>query len=210
MKNMSNFKILREYCALCENGLCQDLLTEEEKKEVKDHGVVYLTGKFSAADEINGNKRVYPYNILKREVDNYQKLIREVRSLGELDHPQDEVVSLKNASHIVKELWWDGKTLYGKMKLLNTPSGKIAKTLLTEDKVQLGVSSRALGTLKEGNGDTLVVEENLILIAWDLVSDPSSVGAFLKPQLVNENTVKRLLTKSDVIDRKLTDLCYKL
>jgi hypothetical protein len=201
-------KLIREWTALCENGLCKDFLTEQEKREVSN-GAVYLSGKFSAADEENGNGRIYPFSVLKREVESYQKLIRENRALGELDHASNEILNLKNASHIIKELWWDGKTLYGKMKLLNTPSGKIAQTLVN-DGVQLGISSRALGSLNESGNGPAIVGEDLLLISWDIVSEPSSVGAFLKPQYVNESLIRKFFTKSDRINRKLIEIVSKL
>ena len=95
---MSNKYVLREYYELCSGGVCQDLLTEEEKMQVKN-GAVFLSGVMQRCDEKNGNGRVYPAPILQREVKNYLKMVKENRACGELDHPEDSVVNLKNASH---------------------------------------------------------------------------------------------------------------
>ena len=122
-------KLLREYYELCEGGVCQDLLTEEEKRYVANGGLI-LTGKLQEADVQNGNGRVYPHRVLMREMKNYQKLVQERRALGELDHPEDSVINLKNASHLVTDVWWDSKNVMGKVKVLDTPSGQVLKSLV--------------------------------------------------------------------------------
>jgi hypothetical protein len=116
-------KLLREYYELCEGGVCQDLLTEDEKRFVAEGGMM-LSGKLQEADRPNGNKRVYPYNVLVREVKNYQKLVKENRALGELDHPDSQVINLQNACHMVTDIWMEGNNVMGKIKVLNTPSGR--------------------------------------------------------------------------------------
>jgi len=90
--------LLREYYALCEGGVCQDLLTEAEKRDIKENNAMYLTGLMQHCDVQNGNGRVYPQKTLMREVETYQKLVKEKRALGELDHPDDSVINLRNAS----------------------------------------------------------------------------------------------------------------
>jgi hypothetical protein len=122
-------KLLREYYELCEGGVCQDLLTEEERNFVAAGGM-YLTGKLQQANTQNGNGRVYPYHVLVREVENYTKLVKENRALGELDHPDDSVINLKNASHLVTSIWMDGDVVMGKVKVLDTPSGQVLKSLV--------------------------------------------------------------------------------
>jgi len=121
--------LLREYYELCEGGVCQDLLTEEEKRFVASGGMM-LSGKLQEADIQNGNGRIYPHPILMREMKNYGKLVSEHRALGELDHPEDSVINLKNASHMVTEVWWDDKSVMGKVKVLDTPSGNILRSLV--------------------------------------------------------------------------------
>ena len=143
--------LLREYYELCEGGVCQDLLTEEEKIYVNQGGMM-LSGKLQEADIQYRNGRIYPRKILEREVKTYQKLVQEKRALGELDHPEDSVINLKNASHMITEMWMYCPNGYGKMKILPTPMGQLVKTML-ESGVKLGVSSRGSGNISEyGNG----------------------------------------------------------
>ena len=168
--------LLREYYELCEGGVCQDLLTEAEKKYVANGGMI-LSGKLQEAEVQNGNGRVYPRKILEREMKNYMMLVKDNRALGELDHPDDSIINLKNASHMVTECWWDGNNVMGKVKVLNTPSGKILQQLVS-DGVKLGISSRALGTVNESDGKTMV-QEDLQLICFDFVSEPSTPNAYM-------------------------------
>ena len=196
---MSSKVILREFYELCEGGVCHDLLTEAEKKEVAN-GTMYLTGKLQACDQVNGNGRIYPAKVLLPEVENYKKIVREQRALGELDHPDDSVVNLKNASHIVTDIWWDGKDVMGKCKVLNTPSGQILKSLV-ESGVKLGISSRGLGSVHEESGNT-IVENDFQLICFDFVSEPSTVGAFM----MKEHKEPNVFTKADKVNRILNDI----
>ncbi len=129
------------------------------------------------ANALNRNGRVYPFNILKREVDKYMELINEKSSMGELDHPDSAVISLSNVSHIVSEAWWEGDTLYGKIQVAETPSGDILKGLLKSG-FKLGISSRGVGSVKNIKGKD-VVQEDFELIGFDVVSSPSTIGAFL-------------------------------
>ena len=113
--------LLREFYALCEGGICPDLLTEREKREMAN-GTLYLSGRLQTADKKNGNGRVYPHEVLKREIGNYMDIVKDNRACGELDHPDDSVVNLKNVSHIVTDIWWEGKDVMGKwyIRQLNT------------------------------------------------------------------------------------------
>ena len=97
-------EVLREFYELCEGGFCPDLLTEDEKVLIKNNGVVFLTGVMQKCDQQNGNGRIYPEKVLRREVENYQKIVEDRRALGELDHPDDSVVNLKNVSHMVTKV----------------------------------------------------------------------------------------------------------
>lgn len=197
---MSNKYLLREYYELCPGGICQDLLTEDEKIQVKN-GTIYLTGIMQRANAKNGNGRVYPMNILKREVQNYMKAVKEYRSCGELDHPEDSVVNLKNASHMVTSLWWEGQDLMGKIKVLTTPSGNILKSLI-DDGVTLGISSRGLGSVIEQQGQTLV-EDDFQLICFDIVSEPSTQDAYMS---ITESKQKQIYSKADRINRMLNGI----
>ena len=196
-----NKYLLREYFELCEGGVCQDLLTEAEKIFVKNGGMM-LTGVMQRADAKNGNGRVYPENVLRREVENYKKLVAENRALGELDHPDESVINLKNASHIVTDIWWNGKDVMGKVKILTTPSGQILKSLV-ESGVKLGISSRGLGSVREKAGLTYV-EDDFQLICFDFVSEPSTTGAFMG--LSESKKAPNIFNKSDKINRLLNDI----
>ena len=198
---MTKKLVLREYYEMCEGGVCQDHLTEAEKSEVSN-GATYLTGVMQKSDQLNGNGRIYPHNVLMREMKNYQKLIDERRALGELDHPEDSVVNLKNASHMVTDVWWNGNDVMGKIKVLNTPSGNILKSLV-EGGVKLGISSRGLGSVHEDNNGNTIVEDDFQLICFDFVSEPSTPGAYMS---VNESMEKQAFTKADRINRILNDI----
>ena len=192
-------KLLREYYELCEGGVCQDLLTEDEKRFVASGGMI-LSGKLQEADVQNGNGRVYPRPVLERELKNYAKLVEERRALGELDHPEDSVINLKNASHMVTKVWWNGNDVMGKVKILDTPSGNILKSLVHSG-VKLGISSRGLGSVHEEMGST-VVEDDFQLICFDFVSEPSTTGAFM----MKEGKEPNIFTKADRINRLLNDI----
>ena len=194
-------KLLREYYELCEGGVCQDLLTEDEKRFVANGGMV-LSGKLQEADVQNGNGRVYPHKVLVREVENYKKLVKENRALGELDHPDDSVINLKNASHMVTSIWMEDKAVMGKVKVLNTDAGKTLRALV-EDGVKLGISSRGMGSVSEGAGK-VVVQEDFQLICFDFVSEPSTPNAFMMREAKEFNN--RVFTKADRINRLLNEV----
>jgi len=192
--------LLTEYYELCPNGKCDDLLTEEEKRMVREDNAMFLTGVMQRCNHLNGNGRVYSRPILEREVDNYGKLVRERRALGELDHPDSAVINLANAAHLVTEVWWDSDAVMGKVQILNTPSGQILRSLV-ECGVKLGISSRGMGSVHESNGQT-IVEDDFQLICFDFVSEPSTTGAFM----VKENKQSNIITKADRINRALNDV----
>ena len=182
-------KLLTEYFELCKDGICQDLLTEREKREASN-GVLYLSGRMQTCEKKNGNGRVYPCKTLKREIKNYQRTIMDNRALGELDHPDDSVINLKNASHIVVDMWWEGKDVMGKIKVLDTPSGRILKDLINAG-VKLGISSRGLGSVKESIGGITEVQDDFELICFDIVSEPSTPDAYIYPeQRISDRTIK--------------------
>jgi len=172
-------KLLTEYFELCPDGACLDLLNEREKKEVMEGGM-YLTGRIQSADVKNGNGRKYPEKVLRREMENYMNVVRDNRATGELDHPDDSVINLKNVSHMITDIWWKGKDVMGKIKVLNTPSGRILKDLVNAG-VKIGISSRGLGSVKEQMGES-IVEDDFQLICFDIVSEPSTPNAYVFPK----------------------------
>ena len=190
-------KLLTEFYELCPNGMCPDLLTEREKREISN-GAMYLTGRIQTADKQNGNGRVYPYDVLNREMKNYKKIVDDNRACGELDHPDDSVVNLKNVSHIITDVWWEGKDVMGKIKVLDTPSGRTLKELINAG-VKLGISSRGLGSVRESMGKT-VVENDFQLICFDIVSEPSTPNAFVYPKDYDSRPLKMREHKENKID----------
>jgi len=196
--------LLREYYALCEGGICQDLLTEAEKRDITENNSMYLTGLMQLAETPNGNGRIYPMQTLMREIKTYQKLVKERRALGELDHPDDSVINLKNASHMVTNIWADGPKVMGTVKILDTPSGGILRSLV-ESGVQLGISSRGLGSVTEGQQGTMV-EDDFQLICFDFVSEPSTPNAFMNLQEGKQYKEPNIFTKADRINRALNNI----
>ena len=183
-------QLLREFYELCEGGVCQDLLTESEKRFVSEGGLI-LSGKLQEAECENGNGRVYPLPILSREIGKYSKIVADNRALGELDHPESSIVNLANVSHMVTKIWMEGPAVMGKIKVLTTPAGQILKSLI-EANVKIGISSRGLGSVRDDRGKTYV-EDDFQLIAFDIVSEPSTAGAFMalsESKLMNEQVAK--------------------
>jgi hypothetical protein len=175
-------KILLENCIPFEFDKNQ--LNESVSNPNKDF---IVSGVLQRYGEKNHNGRIYPKDILKREVDKYNDIfVKQNRALGELDHPESEIVNLQNVSHNIIEVWWDGDDLKGKLKILTTPSGNIARELF-KCGVNLGISSRGLGSVKQVNESTVEVQDDFELVAWDLVSNPSTKGAFIGPEKLNEN-----------------------
>ena len=194
--------LLREYYALCEGGVCQDLLTEEEKRFVSNGGMI-LSGIMQMTETKHGNGREYQHATMVREVRNYQKLVKENRALGELDHPDDSVINLKNASHMVTAIWMEDKNVMGKIKVLDTPSGKILQELVNGG-VTVGVSSRGMGSVREEMGRT-IVEDDFQLICFDMVSEPSTPGAFMMKE-AKDLSQSNIITKADRINRLLNEV----
>lgn len=147
-------------------------------------GRTIVKGILQRAGAPNQNERVYPKEILMREAKKYETLIKERRALGELDHPESSVINLKNVSHNIREIHWDGNDLMGTVEILPTPSGNILKELLKAG-ILLGISSRGMGSVSQRRGGGVEVGEDFELIGWDFVSNPSTHGAFMTP--VNES-----------------------
>ena len=159
---------------LIETKLFEGKINEDE------NGVVLVKGVLQRADAQNQNGRVYPKEILEREVKKYQQLITEKRALGELDHPESSVVSLKNVSHNIRECYWKGDDVVGVVEILPTPSGNILKELLKAG-ILLGISSRGMGSVTNIGEGKVKVQDDFELIGWDFVSNPSTHGAFMAP-----------------------------
>jgi hypothetical protein len=153
----------------------------EEKSGGKQN--TYIKGIFMQSEQQNRNGRVYPKSVLEKELQRYQNMISEKRSLGELGHPPNPQINLNNVSHLITNLQWEGNDIIGTAKILDTPMGKIAKNFI-EEGVRLGVSSRGLGSLKERNGIN-EVQDDFHLATVDIVADPSAPDAFVEGIMEN-------------------------
>ena len=150
--------------------------------KVSERGNPIVEGILATAEVKNGNGRYYSKDLWEREIDKYNTIVKENRAMGELDHPESSVINLKNVSHNIKDMWWDGDNVMGKIEILPTPSGNILKALI-DSGVTVGVSSRGMGSLQERNG-VLEVQDDFELLCWDFVSTPSNPGSYM--QLVRE------------------------
>jgi hypothetical protein len=152
-------------------------LTEETKDKNKPN--VFIEGVFLQSDLKNKNGRIYPREIMQREVQRYvDENVKTKRAYGELGHPEGPTVNLDRVSHMITDLREDGNNWIGKAKIMDTPMGRIVKELISEG-AQLGVSSRGLGSLKERNGINEVQDDFMLATAADIVADPSAPDAFV-------------------------------
>jgi|TARA_A100001391_G_scaffold150976_1_gene108463 hypothetical protein len=167
-------------------------------------GVFEVEGVMQRAGAKNQNGRVYEKKLLQRETKKYMdEFVKNGNAFGELDHPESPVVSLKNASHVVKDLYWNGDDLMGKVELLNTPAGNIVKEIIKAGHT-IGISSRGTGSVQQTNEGTLEVQPDFELVCWDFVSNPSTHGAFMNPVALNESKGK--VTKYDNLDSIINDI----
>lgn len=144
-----------------------------------------VKGVLQRAGAKNQNGRIYPRPVLEREIDKYKKtLIAEYRALGELDHPDSNIINLRNVSHNIIDVSWSGDDVIGTVEILSTPSGNILKELFKSG-ITVGISSRGLGSVKQLDESTVEVQDDFELICWDFVSDPSTQQAYMRP--VNES-----------------------
>ncbi|MHB8407944.1 MAG: primosomal protein [Acidiferrobacterales bacterium] len=199
---MAEKRLLREWYAV---DYKPALLKEDREK---NGGKLILSGIIQKAETKNQNKRVYPREVLRREIENYTKAVRENRAVGELDHPESSTVALKNASHMVREMWWDGDTVMGKVEVLtNTPNGKILESLL-ESGVCVGISSRGVGSTERTMEGADMVQPDYQIICFDIVSEPSTPGAYLFSEGKSLDLDVKY-GKADRIYRALNDIIVK-
>ena len=177
-------------------------LTESINKE---NGNLMVEGVLATAEVKNGNGRYYKKELWDREMEKYDQLVKERRSMGELDHPESTVINLKNVSHIVTGYNWDGDQLMGKIEILPTPSGNILKELI-KNGITVGVSSRGMGSLEQ-NGSVMEVQDDFELLCWDFVSTPSNPGSFMSVLQEGKETVTYDYTKVNQIVTEI--LCSK-
>ena len=148
---------------------------------IKENKSLVVKGVIQRAEAKNQNGRVYPREILEREINKYSEgPIKERRALGELDHPESSVINLQNVSHNVTKVKMVGDDVYGEVEILSTPAGNILKELFRNG-ITVGISSRGMGSVQENGNGTVEVQDDFELLCFDFVSTPSTHGAFMKP-----------------------------
>jgi len=158
--------------------------------KLSERGNPMVEGILATAEVKNGNGRYYAKDLWEREIDKYMESVKQKRALGELDHPESSIINLKNVSHNIADMWWDRDHVVGKIEILPTPSGNILKALI-DSGIQVGVSSRGMGSLKQ-MGEVLEVQDDFELLCWDFVSTPSNPGSYMhvikegKEHLINQ------------------------
>jgi hypothetical protein len=145
--------------------------------EGTEGGNMLVEGILATAEVKNGNGRYYAKDLWEREINKYMSSVKENRALGELDHPDSSIINLKNVSHNIKKIWWDGDHVMGAIEILPTPSGNILKALFANN-IPVGVSSRGMGSLKQ-MGELMEVQDDFELLCWDFVSTPSNPGSYM-------------------------------
>lgn len=167
-------KLLREFYGV---SIDPKVLAEDRDR---NGGRLLVRGIIQKAETKNQNGRVYPRSVLVREIENYQKAVRENRAIGECDHPDSSTVSLQKASHVIREMYWDGNNVMGVIEVLpKLPCGKILESLI-ESGITLGISSRGVGSTSKNESGADMVQDDYQLCAFDMVAEPSTPGAYMQ------------------------------
>jgi len=178
-------------------------ITEALKTE---NGNLIVEGRLQTAETKNGNGRYYPREILEREVKNYiDGPVKENRALGELDHPDSSIINLKNVSHNIKFIKWDGDDVIGTIEILPTPSGNIL-TELFRNGITVGVSSRGMGSLQPNSNGVQEVQDDFELLCWDFVSTPSTPGAYVHPISEGLDVLNQPIIKYNIVNEVITEI----
>lgn len=171
--------------------------------KTSERGNPIVGGVLATAEVKNGNGRYYSKELWEREIDKYMESVKENRAVGELDHPESSVINLKNVSHNIIDIRWEGDKVVGKIEILPTPSGNILKALI-QSRITVGVSSRGMGSLQEMSNGMLEVQDDFELLCWDFVSTPSNPGSYMSIiKEGKENTKPNPYTKVNSI---ITDI----
>jgi len=171
------------------------------ENKLSSRGNPLVHGILATAEIKNGNGRYYSRELWEREIEKYQVSVAENRAVGELDHPDTTVINLKNVSHNITDLWWDGDNIMGKLEILPTPSGNILKALL-ESNITVGVSSRGTGSLKSRTA-VMEVQNDFELLCFDFVSTPSNPGSYMKVVTEGLNSSIEENTRANQIIREI-------
>ena len=165
--------------------------------KMSERGNPLVHGILATCEVENGNDRYYSEDLWKREINKYMDLVKQNRACGELDHPESQVVNLKNVSHNIKDINWDGKNIMGTIEILPTPSGNILKALI-DNGITVGVSSRGMGSLEQ-KGDLMEVQDDFELLCWDFVSTPSNPGSFMTIKEGKENNINHYAKANSIV-----------
>jgi hypothetical protein len=190
---MENKKILREY-----RELNTDKTLIEQLNDPNYNGPIVLKGIFQEAGIRNQNGRIYPFPVLKREIDKFQELIEEGRAFGALDHPESSIVELNNACHLIKKMYFDGNKVLIETQVLDTDSGKNLKAILKAGG-KVGISSRSYGSTTAIDEETEQVNDDLSLLTGDIVSQPSVKSAILSESLIYKH--KKLVNENPKLNK---------
>ena len=164
---------------------------------MSERGNPLVHGILATCEVENGNGRYYSEDLWRREIDKYMDLVKDNRATGELDHPESQVINLKNVSHNIKEMHWDGDNVVGTIEILPTPSGNILKALI-DSGITVGVSSRGMGSLEQ-KGDIMEVQDDFELLCWDFVSTPSNPGSYMTLKEGKENNINPYTKANSIV-----------
>ncbi len=194
----------------------KNIITEIQNKDTDQDLILYaVLQKF---DTPNKNGRIYPENLLKRENEKYQTIIKKGSALNELNHPSSSLIDLDRVSHTITETWWDGKTLMGKIKILTSPGWKKMgivsckgdqAAMLLMNGATLGISSRGVGSLKNVKGQN-IVQEDFELVCFDLVSSPSTPGAYVFQDIGDKDKFNETVEEKPIVEDRMKKLMGKL
>ena len=194
----------------------KSIINEMQSKDTDQDLILYAV--LQKYDTPNKNGRIYPEMLLKRENEKYQQVIKKGSALNELNHPSSSLIDLDRVSHTITETWWDGKTLMGKIKLLTSPGwrkmgivsckGDQAAMLLMNG-ATLGISSRGVGSLKQMKGQN-IVQEDFELVCFDLVSSPSTPGAYVFQDLADKDKYNEQIEEQPMVEDKMKRLMGRL
>jgi hypothetical protein len=194
----------------------KNIITEIQNKDTDQDLILYaVLQKF---DTPNKNGRIYPENLLKRENEKYQTIIKKGSALNELNHPSSSLIDLDRVSHTITETWWDGKTLMGKIKILTSPGWKKMgivsckgdqAAMLILNGVTLGISSRGVGSLKQIKGQN-IVQDDFELVCFDLVSSPSTPGAYVFQDISDKDKFNETVEEKPIVEDRMKKLMGKL
>lgn len=174
---------------------CNDAGFTLSLNESADGGLTRFRGKFQEAEAVNKNQRKYPFAVLEQNVKALSPMIKSRGLVGELDHPTDSIIHFEKCSHLITNLWWEGNCLMGEGEILNTPHGRILKSLLN-DGVRIGISSRGVGNGRNDENGILVIGESYKLITFDAVADPSTHSAFQEKVVGKKENYNPITTTS--------------